>query len=62
MNGLSRGLLNTLCCFVGLGLVVYCALQRNPEGVAAGMLLVSGPVGVAVAVSRRNGKGESDPE
>jgi hypothetical protein len=48
-EGLSRGLLNTICTFVGLLLIVYEAGFRpepRPVLVAAYMALVAGPVGI----------------
>lgn len=48
-EGLSRGLLNTICTFVGLALIVYEAgfrAEPRPVLVAAYMALVAGPVGI----------------
>ena len=48
-EGLSRGLLNTICTFVGLLLIVYEAgfrAEPRPVLVAAYMALVAGPVGI----------------
>lgn len=48
-EGLSRGLLNTICTFVGLFLIVYEAgfrAEPRPVLVAAYMALVAGPVGI----------------
>jgi hypothetical protein len=57
-EGLSRGLLNTICTFVGLMLIVYEAgfrAEPRPVLVAAYMALVAGPVGIEAL--RRAGSG-----
>lgn len=59
-EGLSRGLLNTICTIVGLLLIVYEAGFRGeprPVLVAAYMALVAGPVGMEAL--RRAGAGGS---
>jgi hypothetical protein len=65
VQGLSRGLLNTICTFVGLILIVYEAGFRDeprPVLVAAYMALVAGPVGIEAlrrnAESKRDGSGK----
>ncbi len=61
-DGLPRGLLNTLCCLLGMYLLVNEALFRDgpPRGelIAAYMALIAGPV--ALDAVRRTKDGDHD--